>query len=341
MRVPRGRGRAEGGRKKRVGPSLGEDDIRKKDYHYEKRLKQGIKQAAKFEARKILRRMKGVEGEGEGDGGEKLKRQLESAKEVDADAMCEALRAEVVSPAANGGGSEEGAATTSGRDEGEVLGKLSYDDVVLQRISRHKCVREAVREWLATRSKLLKQIEQQKIQRQRQAEGAKDREEQRKQRREKKKEKKKSDPKDDGPAKENKKKQPQKKRMGQRARRLLAEKTYGWQAKHLQVKVSEDHPYWKNASKEQREEFEKGNVGGSIPSGGKGLRLTAPGEGGRRRTQEPKPKGGQNKPAATRVTRVRAERENEENLHPSWQAKKLAKKKVGIAEGKGKKIVFD
>ena len=305
MRKP---GKLKDPRRKRP-PLVTPEDLAKKDYHYEKRLRQGLKQAVKFELRKIARRTKGGDG---AEGSDKVAEEMEAARGADVDAVCARLRAEVVAPP--GAGEEGGPATTAGRDG---AGAPQGDGTMVDRIARHKCVRDAVSEWKAARGKLLKQMAlQQKRQRDEEAAAearrGEDPEAEKRERREAKKRAKAAAAAAAGsPQKDQvKKKQPQKKRMGQRARRLMAEKIYGWEANHLQVKVSEDHPYWKNASREHKEEFE------AKADAGKG------GEGARRV-----------KPASAQP--------EEENLHPSWQAKKLAKKKMVPAGSSGKKIVFD
>ena len=305
MRKP---GKLKDPRRKRP-PLVTPEDLAKKDYHYEKRLRQGLKQAVKFELRKIARRAKGGDG---AEGSDKVAEEIEAARGADVDAVCARLRAEVVAPP--GAGEEGGPATTAGRDG---AGAPQGDGTMVDRIARHKCVRDAVSEWKAARGKLLKQMAlQQKRQRDEEAAAearrGEDPEAEKRERREAKKRAKAAAAAAAGsPQKDQvKKKQPQKKRMGQRARRLMAEKMYGWEANHLQVKVSEDHPYWKNASREHKEEFE------AKADAGKG------GEGARRV-----------KPASAQP--------EEENLHPSWQAKKLAKKKMVPAGSSGKKIVFD
>lgn len=290
-------------RRRPRGREVTDEDLRKKDFYYTKKLKQGVKQAAKLEAGKILRRIREAKesgSDGDAAAAEKLRSlesQLERARGLDAEGLAESL------------------------SKGEVI-----DDVVGQRIARQKCVRDVQSEWAASLEKLRKQIEkqqQQKLQRDRDGDdGAADRAESEGgksgkppsvvakdlEARPKKKTIDKKPPKP--------KHQPQKKRMGQRARRLLAEKQYGWQAKHLQVTPTEDHPYWKSILAKE------GGEGGKAGGGG----------GSADRDQGDK--------GSARASGSGAGASN--GVHPSWEAKRLAKKKLDlVGKEKGKKIVFE
>ena len=385
----RGGGGGGGGRKARENKRprkkivlISEDDIRKKDYHFEKRLKQSIKQACKFEVRKITRRLGaalnkseeggGDDGSGSGNGSEitrdseveKLRGQLNSAKELDVDAFCEVLKCRLEGDLGKGESnnieneapdagnanntnssvaSPPSTATSSSSSSAAAAG--GGFDAVGQRVAKHKCVREAIEEWKAGRERLDKRMQVQQ-ERERQAsiasEGSSDAKEGNgnpSRERERKNKKSSPSPKKDQQLKVQKKPPKKKNKMGQRARRLLAEKKYGWQANHLKVVPNPNNAFYDEMVQRSKEESKGEEKGGSwsaeakakTKTSGKGDKgdknrlsgTSSGGGGGRERKEEGGRRGGK------------------DIIHPSWQAKKLAQQKLAHVEAKGKKIVFE
>ncbi|KAJ3045781.1 hypothetical protein HDV00_007907 [Rhizophlyctis rosea] len=112
----------------------------------------------------------------------------------------------------------------------------------------------------------------------------------------------------DGGANKKRKKEKAKNRMGQRARREMWEKMYGARAKHVQDEEK----------KKLTERFNPTTGGGTGGRGGKG-RGGAVGRGGG-------------------VAAGSDSKQQDESLHPSWQAKKL--QKASAVPFAGKKVVF-
>ncbi|KAF2494801.1 Bud-site selection protein, partial [Lophium mytilinum] len=116
--------------------------------------------------------------------------------------------------------------------------------------------------------------------------------------------------------------QPRKNRRGQQARRLLAEKKFGEEAKHLKEgKTSDRDKGW---------DLKRGAQDGSR------------GRNGKYRSRDFRPARTFASDANTvELNPPKPKKDDTGPLHPSWQAAKLAKEKNQTASFQGKKVVFD
>ncbi|WVQ94448.1 hypothetical protein IAU59_001527 [Kwoniella sp. CBS 9459] len=126
-----------------------------------------------------------------------------------------------------------------------------------------------------------------------------------------------------------------KNRRGQRARQAIWEKKYGKNAKHVVKARTEEET--KSAHKAQREFDKRGKPEGMKGrDGGWGNRSGRPTFG-----PGPAAAGG----AGSGAPRPKAQEEQKKNLHPSWEAARLRKQKMGAVPAPGaakpNKIVFD
>ncbi|WWD08801.1 hypothetical protein V865_006914 [Kwoniella europaea PYCC6329] len=126
-----------------------------------------------------------------------------------------------------------------------------------------------------------------------------------------------------------------KNRRGQRARQAIWEKKYGKGAKHV-VKAKEDEEAYQ-AAKAKREADKRGR-----PDHMKGRDSGW----GARSGQPSIPNGSASTPKSTVIPQQhqQAPKEEKKNLHPSWEAARLRKQKMGVVPAdapKANKIVFD
>ncbi|KAF2719230.1 Bud-site selection protein [Polychaeton citri CBS 116435] len=120
---------------------------------------------------------------------------------------------------------------------------------------------------------------------------------------------------------------PKKNRRGQRERQKIWEKKYGTKAKHLDGQKKED----RNAGWDSK----RGATSGGDRKGKWNDKRKAGGRGAR---GEQSATGANDAPVKER----KATKDDEGPLHPSWQAKKLAKERASApAKFEGKKITFD
>ncbi|KAF2804594.1 Bud-site selection protein, partial [Mytilinidion resinicola] len=116
--------------------------------------------------------------------------------------------------------------------------------------------------------------------------------------------------------------QPRKNRRGQQARRKLAEKKFGEEAKHIkEAKTSDRDKGWD--LKRGAQDGSRGRNGRYRSGDSRNTRNFAS-DANKVELNQPKPKKDDTGP-----------------LHPSWQAAKLAKEKKQTAAFQGKKVVFD
>lgn len=128
-----------------------------------------------------------------------------------------------------------------------------------------------------------------------------------------------------------------KNRRGQRERRLIAEKKYGQNAKHLknQPRGNDRDQGW-DARKGAQEGDKRGKRGRGRGMGGKPTGLQAP-----RFTKGAASSSGANSDPVGPQRSVGKGKPTEGPLHPSWQAAKAAKEQKKAATFQGKKVVFD
>jgi hypothetical protein len=130
---------------------------------------------------------------------------------------------------------------------------------------------------------------------------------------------------------------PRKNRMGQQARRALAERKFGAKAKHVQAglvaKVRDKDWDPKRGARGENDKGRGARRGGSRNVASRG------GRDGFVRSKEQFT--GENAIEVTPRPRRVGKKDDTGVLHPSWQAKKMAKDAQKVATFSGKKVVFD
>ncbi|KAF7422606.1 hypothetical protein PC9H_010762 [Pleurotus ostreatus] len=129
--------------------------------------------------------------------------------------------------------------------------------------------------------------------------------------------------------------QPRKNRRGQRARRAIWEKKYGRNANHKKKEMETSSRHTRPSIPQTSGRGRK--MGNKVIPDGSANKVHAL----KSRTWGEKPSHDQKLVASKSATRqLPASQTQSSSLHPSWEAKRKAKERIGIVPSQGKKIVF-
>ncbi|KAF9497682.1 Bud-site selection protein [Pleurotus eryngii] len=129
--------------------------------------------------------------------------------------------------------------------------------------------------------------------------------------------------------------QPRKNRRGQRARRAIWEKKYGRNANHKKKEIETSSRHTRPPTPQTSGRGRK--MGNKVIPDGSANKVHAL----KSRTWGEKPSHDQKLAVSKSATRqLPASQTEGSSLHPSWEAKRKAKERIGIVPSQGKKIVF-